>query len=119
MAYLQKKYIMITLFLLAMELMALSKAGRKEDSYNLFNYLMEPSFYKSTIIPAASESSNVSITMQLQLLSIVRVSVIFFTYIHVLLFIFSALRIIIIIVTGQLNVDFNSFLFTCLADNCT
>ena len=70
---------MVAVFFLTSELIAHTMAQYyKENAYNLYNFIMDASFYKSTIIPAASDSANVSITMQLQLLSIVRVSIVIF-----------------------------------------
>ncbi|GFS22590.1 neuronal acetylcholine receptor subunit beta-2 [Elysia marginata] len=74
MASLKTELILLAALYMAAQLIAQSEAGRKEDSYNLINHIMDPVFYQSNVIPVSSESTNVSMTMQLQLLSIVQSS---------------------------------------------
>ncbi|KAK3758301.1 hypothetical protein RRG08_004122 [Elysia crispata] len=72
---LQLECALITIIFLSIKLPVVSGSnGYKEYSYNLLNSLTDPKFYQSNVIPVTTESSNVSMTMQLQVLSIVAVS---------------------------------------------
>ncbi|GFN75631.1 hypothetical protein PoB_000213700 [Plakobranchus ocellatus] len=72
----REKRVLLVIFLIADSFVVFSLGTTyKNTAYSLMNALMDPKFYQSNVIPIDSADSNVSMTVQLHLLSIVEVIV--------------------------------------------